>query len=86
MPPGAYTVRTAQEPVSNAISRLETFVSRMERRYECTSAKMAEDVKSGQARETAEVGRWLADYHVLTHLRAGVAHGRAAGSVTKSIK
>lgn len=61
------------------IARLETFVSRMERRYECKSETMAKDLAEGRARETAEVSRWIGEYHALTSLRA---RGHGAGSRT----
>ena len=39
-----------------------------ERLYETSSAKMLERVKSGQARNTAEVRQWMEAYHVLGEL------------------
>ena len=39
-----------------------------ERLYEISSAKMLERVKSGQARNTAEVREWMEAYHVLGEL------------------
>ena len=39
-----------------------------ERLYETSSAKMLERVKSGQARNTAEVREWMEAYHVLGEL------------------
>ena len=41
------------------IRRLGTFVSRMERRYECTSAFASKAVSLGRMRETAEIRDWL---------------------------
>jgi hypothetical protein len=73
--------RTVREPIARTIERLEAFVSRMERRYECTSPAMEAEVQAGHARETAEVGRWLGEYRALVELQA-VAHGPAAGSRT----
>jgi hypothetical protein len=78
--------RVIKEPVNETIRRLETFVSRMERRYECASDVMAGDVKSGRARDTAEVSRWLADYHVLCELRRPPADGRATGSTSMTTR
>ena len=39
-----------------------------ERLYEISSAKMLERVKSGQARNTAEIREWMEAYHVLGEL------------------
>jgi len=75
--------KTVRSSVSAMIGRLETFISRMERRYECTSQAMLDDVRAGRARETAEVSRWLGEYQALVSLRA---HGREAGSATNNIE
>ena len=61
--------RIVKESVETTIHRLEIFVSRMERRYECTSDVMERDVREGRARETAEVCKWLGNYHVLCELK-----------------
>lgn len=74
-----YELRTTRVPLSGAISRLEVFVSRMERRYECKSETMDADVKAGRARATQEVAKWLGEYHTLTRLRAA---GNETGSIT----
>jgi hypothetical protein len=60
--------RVVDAPVM--IARLQTFVSRMERRYECTSDQMEKDVAAGRTRETAEVSRWLGEYRALLSLQA----------------
>jgi len=73
--------KTVRSSVSDMIARLETFISRMERRYECTSQLMLDDVRAGRARETAEVSRWLGEYDALLRLQA---RGRAAGSATSN--
>ena len=78
----SYVLRTKRVPLDAEIARLETFVSRMERRYECTTARMQEDIRLGQARETAEVGRWLANYQALGQLKDCQAIGPAIGSGT----
>jgi len=75
--------RTVHLTVGEMVSRLDVFVSRMERRYECTSEAMADEVASGRARETAEISRWLGEYQALIRLRA---HGRETGSTTSSTK
>jgi hypothetical protein len=82
----APTARVVREPVDETIRRLETFVSRMERRYECASDVMENDVRSGRIRETAEVSKWLAEFHVLLELRALAATGPAAGATSRSTR
>ena len=77
----SYEPKTVRAPISAVIARLEVFVSRMERRYECDSEIMAADVEAGRVRETAEVAKWLGEYQALIRLRA---HGHAVGSTTKS--
>jgi hypothetical protein len=62
-------VTQRQETVEQAIARLETFVHRMERRYECTSDEATEAVRDGTMRETAEIGKWLTNYRTLQRLR-----------------
>ena len=61
-------LRVRREPVEATIARLQTFIARMERRYECSSEVMAAEVASGQARDTAEVARWLSDFRTLQYL------------------
>jgi hypothetical protein len=72
----SYETKTVRVPLSEVIRRLELFISRMERRYECSSSIMAAEVEAGTARETAEISKWLGEYQVLSRLRA---HGRAGG-------
>ena len=67
------------EESSATITRLETFVRRMERRYECDSEAMRCNVREGRFPETREVGKWLAEYHLLTLLRGQQAAGRETG-------
>ena len=74
-----YRTRVVSERSSSAVRRLETFVSRMERRYECSSEAMLREVQERPERETREVGKWLAEYHLLTRLRKLEAVGLAAG-------
>lgn len=61
--------RVIQEPLADTVRRLETFVGRMERRYECLSSFAVEAVACGQMKETAEVARWLISYRTLQRLR-----------------
>ena len=65
------------EPVSETIHRIERFVLRMERRYECSSREMAERVRSGDSPETREVSKWLMEADALERLKA--AAGLAVG-------
>jgi hypothetical protein len=78
--------RIVREPVAESINRLETFVARMEHRYEVSSEEMLEAVCAGTARETAEVGRWLAAYRDLANLRQADGRGHADGSRTSSTR
>ena len=57
------------EPVEETIRRLERFVARMERRYECPSAEATGALIRGELKETAEVSRWLISYRTLQRLR-----------------
>ena len=70
-------------PIAEGIHRLETFVRRMERRYECKSECALEDVRGGRMRETAEVARCLISYRALQRLRGYV--GAEIGSDTTTI-
>ena len=78
------SVHTVREPVSETIRKLEVYVARMERRYECKSADMLRAMKRGEVRETAEVGRWLIEYQTLIQLRRQC--GATTGSPTNSIR
>ena len=75
--------RTVRVPLSQAIRRLEVFVCRMERRYECPSSDADETVRSGKLRETAEVAKWLISYRTLQRLRAYA--GEETGTSTPTI-
>ena len=77
--PAHRTTPIREYSLDEMIGRLETYVSRMERRYECPSAKMATLVRDGRIHATAEVGRWLADYRVLVELKEYRVRGRAVG-------
>ena len=50
--------RVRRVDARDAIARLETFVARMERRYEYTSEEMTERVRSGQQKCTGETSLW----------------------------
>jgi hypothetical protein len=83
------TVRKPQivrESVEVTIGRLETYVARMEHRYECESSSLAAAVGGGTIRETAEVSRWLTNYWTLKHLRESAGAGRTTGTRTTPTK
>lgn len=75
--------RVVQEPAAETRRRLETFVARMERRYECPTSVMIEAVAAGRMKETAEVSRWLISFRTLRHLQA---HGSETGTSTSSTR
>jgi hypothetical protein len=75
-------VRT--ESVGDALKRLTTFNARMERRYECSAIEMGRAVHEGRHRETREISKWLAKYHLLTRLDPAAVRGRAIGSTSTS--
>lgn len=79
-------LRVVRQPAAEAVCRLETFVARMERRYECSSELMLEAVREGRARETAEVARWLMAYRNLGNLREALARDSETGSRTNSTR
>lgn len=58
-----------QETLDQTVARLETFLARMERRYECPSESLADALRNGSIRETAEISRWLTSYRTLRRLR-----------------
>ena len=67
------TSRVRRVDARDTIARLETFVARMERRYEYTSEEMTERVRSGQQKCTGEISLWLPRYRDLMSLREAVA-------------
>ena len=74
-----------QRSLESEIVRLETYVGRLESRYETTSSFALEAVSNGYMKETAEVCRWLTSYRALMSLREARANGTATGSPTSSI-
>jgi len=46
-------------PVNGQLERLEAEIREFEQRYELSSSELAEALRTGKLRETAEVGRWL---------------------------
>jgi len=71
---------TRQEPIGDTIARLEIYIGRYERRYECTSEEMLKAVREHRARETADIGSWLTNFLTLLKLRA--IRGSTNGSPT----
>lgn len=69
---------------ADEVRRLAARVSRMESRYECSSAEAAEAVSAGRLHETPEVSAWLIHYRQLTDLVEATAPGAQAGSPTNA--
>lgn len=63
-------VRVCQATIEETVERLDTYVRRMERRYECTSDFVTSAVGQGYLKETAEISRWLTSYRTLRRLQA----------------
>ena len=78
--------RVVSRTVDQEIQRLETYVGRMEARYERDSAEAAAALASGSLKETAEVARWIGNYNVLMSLREAPAGGSETGFPTRSIR
>jgi hypothetical protein len=83
MPSAASQPRVVRENVEVTVSRLRTFIGRMEHRYEMDSAEMQRGVDSGTVRETAEISRWLS---ALSFLHELDARGRTTGTHTSSTR
>ena len=77
-------LRVRRESIDATVSRLRTFIARMERRYECSSEFMAEIVGAGYQRETAEIARWLNDYRTLQSLTENDDHEVSTATTTTS--
>ncbi len=77
-------VRVRRESVEDTISRLETYVRRFERRYECTSEAMLSAVVNKFQRETAEIGQWMMSYQALADLRT--ASSSETGTTTTTTR
>lgn len=60
--------RVARSTVQEEISRLRTYVGRMEHRYEMRSENLEPALDEGQMRETAEICRWLQAWESLRDL------------------
>ena len=72
--------KVRRESVDETVDRLQTYIRRFERRYECRSGAMVQAVKRGRVRETAEISRWLSKYEVLTNLKGRRRNGRTTGT------
>lgn len=62
-------IRVRSEAVETTIRRLQTYVARMEARYECPTLFILDAVRYRERKETAEIARWLAAYQELESLR-----------------
>lgn len=61
-------IRIRTTSVSTGLNRLRTTVASYEKRYSCSSGQMLDAVRTGKARETADVSRWLVSYQALERL------------------
>ncbi len=79
-------VKVRRESVDKTIGRLQTYIGRFERRYECRSATMVSDVARKKVRQTAEISRWLNAYESLGGLKSRrQPNGRMTGTHTPTI-
>jgi hypothetical protein len=76
--------RVRQVSVEDEIKRLERYVQRMERRYECPSDVAMQAVKWGRMKETADVALWLINYQDLLDLREALDQDSDPGTRTKT--
>ena len=77
-----YRTRVRRVDSRDSLALLETFVGRMERRYEYSSEEMTERVRSGQQKCTREISLWLPRYRRLLRLREALA--AEAGTATRT--
>ena len=76
-------VKMRRESMDKTIGRLQTYVKRFERRYECRSETMVKAVAHKKVRETAEISRWLNAYESLRSLKSRRrSNGRMTGTRT----
>ena len=78
----AYRTPVRRVDVRDEIARLETYVGRMERRYEYGSDEMLERLQSGVQKCTAEISQWLMRRRTLLRLREEIDRPAGAGSAT----
>ena len=67
----AYPLRVRRLDGRAEIARLETYVGRMERRYEYGSDEMLERLQTGVQKCTAEISQWMFNYRNLAWWRDG---------------
>ena len=67
----AYPLRVRRVDAAEKRARLETYVRRMERRYEYSSDEMLERLQSGVQKCTAEISQWMFRYRSLVRRRDG---------------
>lgn len=79
-------LRIVREPVEVTVDRLETYIARMEHRYECESSNLTTEVAAGRITETAEISRWLTNYWTLKSLREPAEAGHTTGSPTRNTR
>ena len=77
-------IRVQREPVDATIGRLDTFVRRLEARYECPSEAMVSAIGAGLCKETAEISQWLAAHRTLNRLRDAAGQGTGMNTRTTS--
>lgn len=80
------TARVRQTTLDREIERLDTFVRRMERRYESSSEDMIAAIRHERVKETAEIAQWLVSFWALQELRALRGNGRTIGTRTKTTR
>ena len=78
----AYRTPVRRVDVRDEIARLETYVGRMERRYEYGSDEMLERLRTGEQKCTAEISLWLMRRRTLLGLRESLDRAAGAGSAT----
>lgn len=76
--------RVRETTLDREIERLETFVRRMERRYETSSKDMLAAIRHERAKETAEIATWMVRHRALQRLRALRRNGATSGTRTRT--
>jgi hypothetical protein len=77
-------VVTTRETREETIKRLRRYVGRLESRYECSSAEMLSSLRMKQAKETAEISRWMMNYEALQGLEKTGQNGPTTGIRTSN--
>ena len=67
----AYPLRVRRVDRREVMARLDTYVRRMERRYEYGSDEMLERLQTGVQKCTAEISQWMFRYRSLVRRRDG---------------